>query len=240
MPDRRRLVIAVARMPYRTATMSATEATGNAPRRKRGRPPNPELVERRKRELVEAAYEVFSTRGYTAAGIADIAERLDIGHGTFYRYFESKRDVLDHVIDFGVARISKAIQGDARPEAAASLDDLVDQLRAITERLFALLDEEPGLVQVILLEATAIDEELTYRILGLVDTFGAVTASYLEHGVRAGFVRRDLNVKAVGRGVNALVLPSLLEAVRGGVSAAERRELSEGLIDFIRAGIEVR
>lgn len=220
--------------------MSTPEATGKAPRRKRGRPPNPELAERRKRELVEAAYEVFSTRGYTAAGIADIAEHLEIGHGTFYRYFESKRDVLDHVIDYGVDRVAKAIQGDAQPEAAADLDELIGQIHDMTERLFTLLDEEPGLVQVILLEATAIDEELTYRILGLVETFGAVSASFLEHGQREGFVRKDLNAKAVGQGINVLILPTLLAAVRGGVSEKERRTMSDGMIDFIRVGIELR
>ena len=31
--------------------------------------------------------------------IADIAKRLGIGHGTFYRHFKNKRDILDHVID---------------------------------------------------------------------------------------------------------------------------------------------
>jgi AcrR family transcriptional regulator len=28
-----------------------------------------------------------------------LAEREGIGHGTFYRYFENKRDIVDHVID---------------------------------------------------------------------------------------------------------------------------------------------
>src|SRR4030081_372015 len=72
-------------------------------------PPPEELAERRRREIIEAAFEVFATRGYTAAGIADIAERLGMGHGTFYRYFKNKRDILDQVVDYGVERIVSAM-----------------------------------------------------------------------------------------------------------------------------------
>ena len=90
------------------------------PARRRGRrPPPEELVEQRRNEIIEAAYEVFSTKGYTATGIADIAERLGIGHGTFYRYFKNKRDILDQVIDYGVERIVSAIRlGISRQRAA--------------------------------------------------------------------------------------------------------------------------
>ena len=38
--------------------------------------------------------------GYSLeTAIADIAKRLGIGHGTFYRHFANKRDILEHVID---------------------------------------------------------------------------------------------------------------------------------------------
>jgi AcrR family transcriptional regulator len=139
--------------------MSTPEAPGAAAARKRGRPPNPEAVARRKRELIVAAYAVFSARGYTAAVVADIAEQLEIGHGTFYRYFQSKRDVLDHVVDYGVERVVDAIGREARPDSAMSLDELMRQLRDNAERLFGLLDAEPGLARVILLEATVVDRE---------------------------------------------------------------------------------
>jgi AcrR family transcriptional regulator len=220
--------------------MSTPEATGAATAPKRGRPPNPEAVARRKRELIVAAYAVFSARGYTAAGVADIAEQLGIGHGTFYRYFQSKRDVLDHVVDYGVERVVDAIGREARPDSAMSLDALMDQLRDNAERLFGLLDAEPGLARVILLEAPVVDRELTERIVGIVDAFGATTAACLVHGMRVGFVRPGLNAAAVGRGIDALLLPSVLSTLRGEVDRPARRELSEGLIDFIRAGIEAR
>ncbi len=49
-------------------------------------------------DILQAAFVEFSERGYHQTAIADIARRLGIGHGTFYRYFENKRDILEHVI----------------------------------------------------------------------------------------------------------------------------------------------
>jgi AcrR family transcriptional regulator len=198
-------------------------------------PPN-ELVERRRTEIIEAAYEVFSAKGYSAAGIADIAERLGIGHGTFYRYFKNKRDILDHVVDYGVERIVEALVFEtAKP--ATSLDEFRDQLRRIAQRLFSLLDSEPGLGQVVLLEATSIDEEMTHRVLGLLDMFGALAATFLQNGVTRGFLRKDLDTQSVGRAIASLTLPGLFGAIRGGWGAEERGRYIEGMEMLVCEGI---
>ena len=47
----------------------------------------------RTKEILDAAYKVFSEKGYHDAGIADIAAELQIGHGTIYRYFKNKADI---------------------------------------------------------------------------------------------------------------------------------------------------
>ena len=136
--------------------MEAAATSSGTTRGRGGRPPPDQLAERRRRQIIEAAYEVFSRKGYSAAGIADIAEELGIGHGTFYRYFKNKRDILDQVVDYGVERIMDALTLETT-EPAKTLDEFREQLRRIGERLFALLDSEPGLGQIVLLEATSID-----------------------------------------------------------------------------------
>ena len=63
-----------------------------------------------RREIIDAAFDCFAERGYHATGIADVATRLGIGHGTFYRYFQNKRDIVDHVVDELVARIHAIVR----------------------------------------------------------------------------------------------------------------------------------
>lgn len=217
--------------------MEAASAPQAHARRRRGRrPPPEELVERRRREIIEAAFEVFCTRGYTNAGIADIAGRLGIGHGTFYRYFKNKRDILDQVVDYGVERIVRALAIETA-ERATTLEEFRDQVRHIGERLFSLLDEDPGLGQIILLEATSVDEEMTHRVLALLDTFGALGARFLQNGVKQGFLRKDLDVASVGRAITALTLPALFAAVRGQAGPGERRRYIDAMVSLVCDGV---
>jgi AcrR family transcriptional regulator len=203
------------------------------------RPPPDELVERRRTEIIEAAYQVFSTQGYQASGIADIAARLGIGHGTFYRYFKNKRDILDQVVDYGVERIVQALELET-PRPADNLSEFCDQLRNIGERLFSLLDADPGLGQVILLEATSIDEEMTQRIMGLMDTFGAMGSAYLQSGISRGFLRPDLDTASLGRALTAMTLPGLFAAVRGEAGPDERKRYIDAMVGLVVDGIGLR
>jgi AcrR family transcriptional regulator len=220
----------------RGSPLAAGTSSGSAPRRRGRRPPPQELVERRRTEIIEAAYQVFASKGYAAAGIADIAEQLGIGHGTFYRYFKNKRDIFDQVVDHGVERIVAALALET-PEPAKTLEQFRDQLGHMAERLFSLLDSDPGLGQVVLLEATSIDHEMTHRVLGLIDTFGALTASFLRNGLKCGFLRADLDAESVGRAITGLTLPGLFAAVRGQPDEAERRRYIDAMVALVCDGI---
>jgi AcrR family transcriptional regulator len=210
-----------------------------APRRRGRKPPSQELIDRRRTEIIEAAFEVFASRGYTAAGIADIAERLGMGHGTFYRYFKNKRDILDAVVDYGVERMVSELELETATPPT-TLDEFKEQLRHIGERLFALLDAEPALGQIVLLEATSIDEEMTARVLGLMDTFAALGAGVFQHGVDAGFMRADLDIAGLGRAITGLVLPGLFMAVRGDAGPKARAQYIETIVALICDGVAAR
>jgi AcrR family transcriptional regulator len=225
-------------MTYRSAAVErgamSTTRGPTAPGRSR-RPPQEELVERRRWEIIEAAYEVFASKGYSAAGIADIAERLGIGHGTFYRYFKNKREILDQVVDYGVERFVDVLEQEAlRP--ARTLEQFRAQLRHIGERLFGLLDAEPGLGRVVLLEATSVDDEMTRRVLGLIDTFGALAAGWLQGGVRRGFLRPDLDTDSVGRAITSLTLPGVFAAIRGDTDPNERSRYIGAMVGLVCDG----
>jgi len=53
----------------------------------------------RKQDIIEAATEVFSNKGYYRTHIQDIAKTAGIAKGTFYLYFQNKRDIFIEVLD---------------------------------------------------------------------------------------------------------------------------------------------
>jgi len=57
-----------------------------------------EASERRK-EILDAADELFGIKGFDATSTADILERVKIARGTLYYHFKSKEDIMDALIE---------------------------------------------------------------------------------------------------------------------------------------------
>ena len=55
--------------------------------------------EERRSELITTARKLFSTKGYEQTTVSDIVKAIGVAQGTFYYYFESKKDVLDAIIE---------------------------------------------------------------------------------------------------------------------------------------------
>lgn len=55
--------------------------------------------EERKKEILDVAEELFTTKGYAETTINDILQKIGIAKGTFYYYFKSKEDVMDAIVD---------------------------------------------------------------------------------------------------------------------------------------------
>ena len=170
----------------------------------------------RRGEILDAALELFSERGYHATGVADIAAELNMSHGTFYNYFASKRDILEQLVDEAARRIEDSVAKGGAPGRARSLPEFREQVQQIADALFATIREDPRLARLLLLEATAVDDQLTDRVLNLLDELRALTATYLRHGVAHGFLRRDLDAVETARALNGIVFAGALAASRDG------------------------
>ena len=55
-------------------------------------------IERRQREILDAAAHIFAERGYRDATTKEIAEAVDIAEGTLYHYYSGKREILVSIL----------------------------------------------------------------------------------------------------------------------------------------------
>jgi AcrR family transcriptional regulator len=83
-------------------------------------PPSPKFQQERARRtyqaLVSAAEELFGARGYDATGTPDIADRARVSVGTFYRYFDDKKQIYLQVVKRHSTDALAAIMAGLEPE----------------------------------------------------------------------------------------------------------------------------
>ncbi|MFH2065167.1 MAG: MerR family transcriptional regulator [Pseudomonadota bacterium] len=82
--------------------------------------------EHKRREIVKEAIRVFSRKGYHQTKIADITGSLKISTGTFYLYYQNKRELFIEVID----SVFRNIVG----EAAAAIKEETDFVKRLRIR----------------------------------------------------------------------------------------------------------
>lgn len=188
-------------------------------------------------EIIQAAFAEFSARGYHQTGIADIAKRLGIGHGTFYRHFENKRDILEHVINEVSRQIMETLAAENAPGAAGSLAEYREQCRRIGNRFVAVMAENPDMIRMVLFEATSVDAEMTGRIMMLQEFGARITAEYLAHGVKLGFLRADLDAEATSHAVIGMLLGGALRFLYRPDDLDGRQRLVDATLGLLIDGV---
>ena len=188
-----------------------------------------------RREIIDAAFDCFAEQGYHATGIADIATRLGIGHGTFYRYFENKRDIVEHVISDLIERILGALTDENAPDAVHTLEEYRAQSARIGERFAQIFSEDPRVPRMLFVDGPGIDKAMAERILGFYEMATGLTAAYLAHGVDQGYLHADLDVDNTARAINGMIVGSVITGLQnpdvdqGVLAAAIRRVMYDGI-----------
>lgn len=101
-----------------------------------------------------AAMAVFNKKGYAATRVEDILEAAGIARRTFYRYFESKEEILAALYEVATAEILREIR---------SVEDDAEPLRGIQRGIDVYLDyhaENAGALRVLLGQSMRPDSQL--------------------------------------------------------------------------------
>ena len=61
--------------------------------------PRPNVTDERKSQIINAAEDVFTKKGFAEARMDDIAEETGLSKGTLYNYFKSKDDLIIAILD---------------------------------------------------------------------------------------------------------------------------------------------
>jgi AcrR family transcriptional regulator len=145
---------------------------------------------RRSAVILDAAAEVFATRGFHGASTQDIADVLGIRQASLYYYFPSKEVALEEVCFRGVEGFLESAIAIAAGSATAR--DKVE--RIIAAHLAPLLDRR-AYVRTFLNERQHLSTESRRRIGRLSRAYERLIEDVLRSGARSGEFRRDLDFR---------------------------------------------
>ncbi|MGC0343274.1 TetR/AcrR family transcriptional regulator [Streptomyces sp. SLBN-8D4] len=104
--------------------------------------------ERRRAEtrgaLVRAARQILAESGDTSASIQAIAERADVGFGSFYNHFDSKAELFETAVVDALEEFGQAFD-----ERLTGIDDPAELLAAGFRLSARMADSHPELMQVL-------------------------------------------------------------------------------------------
>lgn len=144
----------------------------------------------RRAQILGAARDVFARKGYHGTGVADIIEAIGVARGTFYNYFDGKREAFDAVVEAMMDEVVAVV----RPIDVTT--DIPTQVRANLDRLVrAVMDED--VVRVLFSEAVGIDEDGDAVLRRFYRDVLARIEKALRTGQHLGVVREgDVSLKA--------------------------------------------
>jgi AcrR family transcriptional regulator len=141
-----------------------------------------EQAQRRREQLLDAALDVFATKGIAGASVKDIAAAAGVTQGLLYHYFEGKDGLLDTLLQERtfLPQLRRRLETSADRSAADVLPEMVrDYLRVLSENI--------GLVSLFFSAST--HEHVRVAMSEFIAEGQKLVADYLESRIAAGELR---------------------------------------------------
>jgi len=193
------------------------------------------MTEKPKRQLIlEAAFEVFSRKGFHGAKVDEIAETAGIGKGTIYEYFKSKADVFHEMYIWYVEKYFAELEEGLLEEKEPAL-----KLQRIVKNHIVFLNSVKSLAGKLLSESSSqMDVGTEFK--------KTMISTYKEKMARIQIIIEEGIEKGVFRQVDEALCTMFFFGSLGGISHAmfllnmdiNPDEVAEKVIDILLNGIK--
>jgi AcrR family transcriptional regulator len=190
-----------------------------------------QVREERRQQILDAALEVFSRRGYHVTNVSDVAAQAGVSQGTIYWYFDSKDELFQAALLSAFGDLGDEVIG-----ALAEFETATDKLLSLADSMEGLADVAEGLFMLFLgyWASSDRDEGSAQIWVDLLKQYKDVLVEVIDEGIRRG------EFKAVD--AEALVL-ALLAAYDGLAAYAvimpdlDLRRVSGALMETLLEGL---
>ncbi|MGB1274953.1 MAG: TetR/AcrR family transcriptional regulator [Nannocystaceae bacterium] len=189
--------------------------------------------EQRRNAILAAAKQVFWAKGYHDASVHDIIDQARIARGTFYLYFNNKREIFAELLATFLELIRQSVR-------RISLDPAdgppLMQMRANFRRVMTVVIAHEDLASITLRHASTVDPEIGGQVQAFFDQIVALIERSVSIGRQLGIAREDCDDHIIA--ISALgalreILSRMLDARNRQESKRARESPSTGVLTDI-------
>jgi len=182
----------------------------------------------RRAQVLRHAKRIFARKGYHRTNVADIIARAGIARGTFYLYFQNKKDLFEELLEQVVGELTTSIP---RLRVGPEHPSPVQQLRDNLGRVLSYVLAERELTDILLNHSTGFDRELDEKIQDFYDRIAALIQRSLDLGIQMNLVRSS-NTRAT----SYAILGGIKEVI-GMLSRSREIDTSEFVEEILDFGL---
>lgn len=209
------------------------------PARRPGQPGGIRDTNRRERmnALSTAAMKLFLARGIEPTTIDDITQAAGVAKGSFYRYFEDKTALVDHIVDPVRREIVEAMEDCGRTlEGETDREKMVAAWRTLGERLTSTVFSHVGTVRLYLQESRGPAAGARTPLVSISDMVGRYAIELTRKAHAHGLLRASIHPAVSALAVVGAV-ERLLSALFAGEDIGNPLEIPRSLTTLIVDGL---
>ncbi|HHU76397.1 MAG TPA: TetR/AcrR family transcriptional regulator [Firmicutes bacterium] len=184
--------------------------------------------------IIEAATAVFSRKGFHKARVGEIAEEAEVGKGTVYEYFSSKKELFLEMIFYAHQQY-----GDYLEKELCQIKNFPDGLKKLFDVTIQFMEQHREMALVLMADHPMIDDDIHTALLRKERERFAFMSGMLKDLARRGEIR-PINIKAA-----LLVIFGTLYLVNGKIvfsnpdqeKGPDFKQLSRDAIDILLHGL---
>jgi AcrR family transcriptional regulator len=200
------------------------------------------IIERREREkeqrrnnILDAAEEIFFSKGFSTATMDEVAEIAELSKGTLYLYFKSKEELY-----YGIASRALSLLRQMFQKAVDRQKTGIEKVRAIGEAYYEYSQKYLNYFNMIIhYEMSQMDKIIPEGILLQCHQLGrqvmGVVAAAVAQGIQDGSMRRDLNPLRTAyllQGLSTGII-QLIAREKGHIDQSEDFQAKDLMADFM-------
>ena len=143
-----------------------------------------------KESVMDAAEELFESKGYDATTVDEIAYNTGISKATLYAYYRSKEEIWDSLM----CRYMEFMLEDAR-KAADGEGSFEERYYRLCFALVAKFEEHPVIYRGTLGKISMdMEQEIYKKIYDVGEATNEAIADFIRSGIKEGVVRKDIDI----------------------------------------------